>query len=79
MFYTWVQCKFQIIDQLSANDIAKEKKRSKITADDVYTALKELGFDKYEDELKEFLKNYNADKEDQARTLKAKKREAASE
>jgi len=38
-----------------------------------------LGFDKYEDELKEFLKNYNADKEDQARTLKAKKREAASE
>lgn len=48
----------------SANDVAKEKKRSKVTADDVFTALKELGFEKYEFELKEFLKNYNADKED---------------
>lgn len=48
----------------SANDIAKEKKRTKITADDVFTALKELGFDKYETDLKEFLRNYNADKED---------------
>ena len=53
----------------SANDIAKEKKRSKITPEDVFTALKELGFDKYEDELKEFLRNYNADKEDQAKQL----------
>jgi hypothetical protein len=35
----------------------------------VFTALKELGFDKYEDELKEFLRNYNADKEDQAKHL----------
>jgi hypothetical protein len=60
----------------SANDIAKEKKRSKITLDDVFTALKELGFEKYEDELKEFLKNYNADKEDQAKTLQARKRVA---
>lgn len=42
----------------------------------MFTALKELNFEKYEDELKEFLKNYNADKEDQAKTLQAKKRTA---
>lgn len=35
-----------------------------MTADDVFTALKELGFEKYETELRDFLKNYNADKED---------------
>ena len=43
----------------------------------MFTALKELGFDKYEDELKEFLKNYNADKEDQAKQLQSKKRAQA--
>jgi hypothetical protein len=36
-----------------------------------------LGFEKYDDELREFLKNYNADKEDQARVLLAKKRTQA--
>lgn len=61
---------------IRANDIAKEKKRTKITADDVYTALKELGFDKYEPELKEFLRNYNSSKEDQAARLQTQKRRA---
>lgn len=36
-----------------------------------------MGFEKYDDELREFLKNYNADKEDQARVLLAKKRTQA--
>lgn len=44
----------------------------------MYTALKELGFDKYEPELKEFLRNYNSSKEDQAR-LQAQKRKAETQ
>lgn len=36
-----------------------------------------MGFEKYDDELREFLKNYNADKEDQARVLLSKKRTQA--
>lgn len=48
----------------SAGDVAKEKKRSKMTPDDVFTALKDLGFEKYIPDLKDFLKHYNADKED---------------
>ena len=35
--------------------------------EDVFTALNELGFDKYEETLREFLKNYNAEKEDVAK------------
>ena len=35
--------------------------------EDVFTALNELGFDKYEETLREFIKNYNADKEDIAK------------
>jgi hypothetical protein len=31
---------------------------------DVYQALKEVGFEKYLGELKDFMANYNADKED---------------
>ena len=49
-----------------ATDIAKSKKRSKVTAEDVFTALKELDLDKYEETLRDFLRNYNAEKEDQA-------------
>ena len=37
-----------------------------ISAEDVFTALNELDFDKYEEELRDFLRNYNAEKEDQA-------------
>ena len=37
--------------------------------EDVFTALNELGFDKYEETLREFLKNYNAEKEDVARKV----------
>ncbi len=48
----------------TANDISKEHKRSKVTAEDVFKALKELGFENYEEQLREFLKNYNAEKED---------------
>ena len=35
-----------------------------ISAEDVFTALNELDFDKYEEELRDFLRNYNAEKED---------------
>ena len=40
------------------------KKRKMVNAEDVFTALKELDFEKYEEPLREFLKNYNAEKED---------------
>ena len=40
-----------------------------ITAEDVFQALKELDFEKYEEPLREFQKNYNAEKEDQARRI----------
>ena len=49
-----------------ANDIAKEGRRKKVTEHDIYQALKEVGFDKYVEELKDFMANYNADKEDTA-------------
>ena len=52
---------------ISASDISKSKRRKMITAEDVFTALKELDFDKYEEPLREFQKNYNAEKEDLAR------------
>ena len=45
-------------------DITAEKKKNQIKAEDVYQALRELGFEKYEDELREFMEHYNADKED---------------
>ena len=47
-----------------SNDISKENKRSKVVADDVYKALNEVGFEKYASELKEFMKNYDQDKEE---------------
>ncbi len=47
-----------------ANDIAKEGRRKKVTEHDIYQALKEVGFDKYVEDLKDFMANYNADKED---------------
>ena len=49
-----------------ATDIVKSKKKTKVMAEDVFMALKELDFEKYEEELRDFLRNYNADKEDQA-------------
>ena len=45
-----------------------------VNAEDVFQALKELDFEKYEEPLREFLKNYNADKEDQARLNATKKK-----
>lgn len=45
-----------------------------MSGQDVILALKELGFDRYEEELKEFLKNYNSEKEDLAQQVKARKR-----
>jgi len=47
-----------------ANEIAKEGRRKKVTEHDIYQALKEMGFEKYNEELKDFMANYNADKED---------------
>ena len=38
-----------------------------MVAEDVFEALNELDLDKYEESLRDFLKNYNAEKEDQAR------------
>ena len=60
----------------TASDISKEKKRSKVNPEDVFGALNELGFQKYEDQLREFLQNYHTDKEDQAREKLARKRPA---
>ena len=40
----------------------------------MYQALKETGFEKYVEQLKDFMANYNADKEDQAPKLTYKKR-----
>ena len=45
-----------------------------ITAEDVFQALKELDFEKYEEPLREFLKNYNAEKEDIAKKNAAGKK-----
>lgn len=42
----------------------------------MFTALKELGFDNYEEQLREFLRNYNAEKEDVIAAKKAQKRAA---
>ena len=47
-----------------------------ITAEDVFQALNELDMEKYEEPLREFLKNYNAEKEDQAKKASAKKQMA---
>ena len=58
----------------TANDISKEHKRSKMTAEDVFTALKELGFSNYEEQLRDFLKNYKPEKEDLTRKASAMKR-----
>ena len=38
-----------------ASDIAKAKKRKKVEAEDVFTALQELDLDKYEESLRDFL------------------------
>ena len=59
-----------IFHYFRATDIAKGKKRSKVTAEDVFTALQELDLDKYEETLRDFLRHYNADKEDQAQQKK---------
>ena len=48
----------------SSNDISKEHKKKRVVESDVYQALNELGFDKYAEPLKDFMKKYNADKED---------------
>ena len=48
----------------SANDISKENKRSKVLAKDVYQALRELGLEKYEHQLQDFMQNYDQDKEE---------------
>ena len=42
-----------------ANDISKECKRSKVTAEDIHRALKEVGFEKYSIDLAEFMANYD--------------------
>ena len=74
MCSTSAPCKCLLVSPVSANDIAKEKKRTKVTAEDVFTALNELGFGKFEENLKEFIKHYNSDREDLAREQKEKKR-----
>ena len=68
-FRAWlnsVKVKFNVISRsvFRATDIAKSKKKTKVVAEDVFTALQELEFESYEEGLRDFLKNYNADKED---------------
>ena len=58
----------------TANDISKESKRQKVMSDDIYKALNEMGFDKYTTELKEFMRNYNAEKEEKKHQIQAQKR-----
>lgn len=41
--------------------------------------MHELGFDKYVDQLKDFMKNYNAAKEDEAKKTQFKKRKLDEE
>jgi hypothetical protein len=74
LFFTLVQRKYLGLLTFRATDIAKEKKRTKVTGDDVITALNELGFNKFEDALKDFIKNYNSEKEDLARDNRDRKR-----
>eukprot|EP00347_Sterkiella_histriomuscorum_P009444 403341191 len=57
----------------TANDICKEKKLKKVSEQQVLQALNELGFDKYQESLKEFLKNYT-EKEDEVKKTQYKKR-----
>jgi hypothetical protein len=45
-----------------------------VTEQDVYQALKETGFEKFVEQLKDFMANYNADKEDQVPKVTYKKR-----
>ena len=45
-----------------------------MVAEDVFQALSELDFEKYEEPLRDFLRNYNAEKEDQARRIAAQKK-----
>ena len=60
-------------------DVAKSKKKSKVVAEDVFTALDELDFDKYEESLRDFLRNYNAQKEDQAQRKIVTKKQKESD
>ena len=65
-----------------ANDISKENKRQKVIASDVYQALNEVGFEKYTLELKDFMKNYDANKEEKKQLMGVKRQtdqEAADE
>ena len=63
----------------TATDISKEQKRSKVSAEDVFKALKELGFENYEEQLRDYLKNYNAEKEDVPRKGQMSKRQAPAD
>ena len=56
-----------------ATDIAKEKKKKTVVSADVFKALEELDFNKYEEQLRDFVSNYKADKEDLAQQKKIKK------
>ena len=42
-----------------------------MTEADVYQALNEIGFDKYVEQLQDFMRNYNADREDVVGAAKA--------
>lgn len=59
-------------------DVSAERKRKKVTELDVFQALSELGFDKYNESLKEFMKNYT-EKEDEVKKQMYKKRKDQGE
>ena len=56
-----------------ANDISKEKKRAKVLPGDIMQALSEVGFDKFNDDLKAFLQNYDAMKEEKREQAASKR------
>ncbi len=49
-----------------------------MTEQEIYQALSELGFDKYVEQLKDFMKNYT-DKEDEVKKQLVKKRKQMQE
>ena len=51
-------------DVRRATDIAKTKKKKTVASEHVFSALEELDFAKYEEQLRDFVSNYKADKED---------------
>ena len=65
----------KLIDR--ANDISKEKKRTKVMPADIMQALSEVGFDKFNSELKGFLQNYDEQREEKREAIQKRHLEGA--